>query len=121
MSLESRRLYIIEGVVTVVWAGMCYFLIPSSFETAYFLNEDDKVIMRRRAQIAAEYSGGSGHYTMKDIKQATLDPKTWIHGVIQIFVVTILYGNYYAVCSGYSPTMLINWNMQDSELSYLLS
>jgi len=29
---------------------------------------------------------------MKDIKEAAKDPKSWGHGVIQIAVVTILYG-----------------------------
>lgn len=49
--------------------------------------------MRRRAEIAEAYSGGSGHYGMKDIKEAAKDVKSWLHGVIQICVVTILYGN----------------------------
>ncbi|EOD47319.1 putative major facilitator superfamily protein [Neofusicoccum parvum UCRNP2] len=38
------------------------------------------------------YSGGSGHYGKKDIKEAARDVKSWLHGVIQIAVVTILYG-----------------------------
>jgi hypothetical protein len=59
------------------------------------LNEEDKVIMRHRAEISESYSGGSGHYGMKDIKEAAKDVKSWLHGVIQICVVTILYGTRY--------------------------
>lgn len=71
---------------------MCFFLVPKNYETAYFLNAEDKAIMKHRAELAESYSGGTGHYTMKDIKAAAKDSKSWGHGVIQIAVVTILYG-----------------------------
>lgn len=87
-----RRLYIIEGIITVVWAGICVFVVPKNYETAYFLNEEDKAIMKRRAELAESYSGGTGHYSMKDIKAAAKDSKSWGHAFIQIAVVTILYG-----------------------------
>lgn len=48
--------------------------------------------MRQRAEIMEAYSGGSGHYSKKDIKEAAKDVKSWVHGIIQIAVVTILYG-----------------------------
>lgn len=86
------RLYIIEGCITVVWAGICVFVIPKSYETAYFLNDDDKALMRQRAELMESYSGGSGHYGKKEIKEAAKDAKSWLHGVTQIAVVTILYG-----------------------------
>ncbi|KAI3318781.1 retrograde regulation protein 2 [Xylariaceae sp. AK1471] len=87
-----RWLYIIEGLITVVWAGLCVVLVPRNYETAYFLNAEQKALMRRRAEEMDAYSGGSGHYTKKDIKDAAKDVKSWAHGVIQITVVTILYG-----------------------------
>jgi hypothetical protein len=86
------RLYILEGIITVVWAAMCIFLVPKNYQTAYFLNDEDKALMKHRAELAESYSGGTGHYSMKDIKEAAKDPKSWGHGVIQIAVVTILYG-----------------------------
>ncbi|KAH8163777.1 hypothetical protein CIB48_g4462 [Xylaria polymorpha] len=91
-----RWLYIIEGLATVIWAGLCVILIPQSYETAYFLNDEQKALMRRRAEEMDSYSGGSGHYTKRDIKEAAKDVKSWVHGVIQIAVVTILYGKYSA-------------------------
>lgn len=48
--------------------------------------------MRQRAEEMASYSGGSGHYGKEDISEAAKDVKSWVHGVIQIAVVTILYG-----------------------------
>lgn len=48
--------------------------------------------MRQRAERAEAYSGGNGHVTRADIKEAAKDVKSWIHGCIQIAVVTILYG-----------------------------
>lgn len=55
-----RRLYIIEGIATVVISLSCYFAIPSSYTTAWFLNDAEKAVMRRRAEITEAYSGGDG-------------------------------------------------------------
>lgn len=89
---HHTRLYIIEGIITVIWAAICIFVVPKNYETAYFLNDEDKALMRQRAEHMEAYSGGSGHYGKKDIKEAANDVKSWLHGVIQIAVVTILYG-----------------------------
>jgi hypothetical protein len=90
--LTHFRLYIIEGIITVLWAFCCIFLVPKDYETAYFLNEEEKKIMRLRAERSEAYSGGNGHYGKEDIREAAKDVKSWLHGTIQIAVVTILYG-----------------------------
>jgi nitrate/nitrite transporter NarK len=87
-----RWLYILEGLITLVWAAICVYLVPKNYQTAYFLNEEDKKIMAVRAELSESYSGGDGHYKWKDVKLAWTDSKTWWHGVSQIAVVTILYG-----------------------------
>lgn len=87
-----RWLYILEGLITLVWAGMCVYLVPKNYQTAYFLNDDDKKIMAIRAEMSESYSGGDGHPKMNDVKLAWKDTKTWLHGISQIAVVTILYG-----------------------------
>ncbi|EAT86778.2 hypothetical protein SNOG_05714 [Parastagonospora nodorum SN15] len=86
-----RWLYVLEGIITIVWALCCVWLVPKNFETAYFLNEEEKQIMRQRAARTQAYSDseGSGHYGKSDIKEAAKDIKSWIHGCIQIAVVTI--------------------------------
>jgi hypothetical protein len=85
---------VLEGIITIVYAICCIWLVPKDFETAYFLNEEEKQIMRLRAARTQAYSdsAGSGHYGRADIKEAAKDIKSWIHGCIQIAVVTILYG-----------------------------
>ncbi|KAI0415076.1 retrograde regulation protein 2 [Xylaria grammica] len=87
-----RWLYIIEGIITVIWACLCVVLVPRNYDTAYFLNDEQKALMRKRAEEMDAYSGGSGHYTKKDVKEAAKDVKSWVHAVIQVTVVTVLYG-----------------------------
>ncbi|KAG0648546.1 putative transporter [Hyphodiscus hymeniophilus] len=87
-----RWLYIIEGLLTIVFSVGCYCAIPSSYNTAYFLTTEDKAIMKRRAEQMEAYSGGTGKYTRKDMKNAAVDMKTWLHGFIQIFCSTMIYG-----------------------------
>lgn len=58
--------------------------------------------MRQRAEEMESYSGGSGHYGKEDIMEAAKDVKSWVHGVIQIAVVTILYGESYDQVPNYS-------------------
>jgi len=94
MLIRWTRLYVLEGIITIVWAFCCVWLVPKNFETAYFLSEEEKQIMRQRAARTQAYSDseGSGHYGKSDIREAAKDIKSWIHGCIQIAVVTILYG-----------------------------
>ncbi|KAF2201191.1 high-affinity nicotinic acid transporter-like protein [Delitschia confertaspora ATCC 74209] len=87
-----RWLYVLEGLITIIWAFICIFVVPKNYETAYFLNTEEKAIMCQRAERSEAYSGGSGHYTKTDIHAAASDIKSWLHGCIQIAVVTILYG-----------------------------
>ncbi|ETI24905.1 hypothetical protein G647_04275 [Cladophialophora carrionii CBS 160.54] len=85
-------LYIIEGIITIVIGVICFWLIPKDYQTAYFLNAEDRVIMKRRAELTESYNGGQGHYTRKDFMLAVTDVKTWLHGGIQFVVMTVVYG-----------------------------
>jgi MFS family permease len=87
-----RWLYVLEGILTIAFAGLCVKLVPKNYQTASFLNAEDKKIMAIRAELSESYSGGDGHPKLKDLKLAWGDAKTWLHGVSQIAVVTILYG-----------------------------
>ncbi|KAF2194634.1 retrograde regulation protein 2 [Zopfia rhizophila CBS 207.26] len=87
-----RWLYIIEGLITVVIAFFCYYLIPKDYQTAYFLNDEDRRLMRRRAELTESYNGGQGHYTRKDFLMAVKDSKTWLHGFMQFACMTVVYG-----------------------------
>lgn len=48
--------------------------------------------MRRRAEITEAYSGGDGTFHAADLRAAVRDPKTYLHGVVQIMCLTVLYG-----------------------------
>ncbi|KAF2634328.1 MFS general substrate transporter [Massarina eburnea CBS 473.64] len=85
-----RWLYVLEGIITMLFAFICIFIVPKNYETAYFLNDEEKRIMQLRAERTEAYSGGSGHYGKADIVEAAKDIKSWVHGCIQICVVTIL-------------------------------
>jgi hypothetical protein len=87
-----RWLYIIEGLVTIIFAIICYFLIPDSPETAYFFNDEDKLVMKQRAERAKSYSTMTGHPSKQDIRLALTDWKVYVSGICQLTSVTVLYG-----------------------------
>ena len=87
-----RWIYIIEGIITVVYGLICFVLVPSSYEKAFFLNADDKEVMRYRDTVTHQYNSGKGEFTLKDIATAAKDVKTWIHSALQFCCITPLYG-----------------------------
>ena len=72
-----RWLFIIEGCASVLVAIIAYFTMANDFESATFLNEEDKSLMRIRAEINARYNGDS-EFNWTDVKRAVLDPKLYI-------------------------------------------
>jgi MFS family permease len=55
--LVDGRLYIIEGVITIVFGFACFWLLPNKPEHAYFLNAKDKENMAIRAEQTRIYMG----------------------------------------------------------------
>lgn len=55
--------------------------------------------MRDRAERAAAYSGGNGHYNKREIVLAVKDVKSWIHGLCQTCAATVLFGKFFYVFS----------------------
>jgi MFS family permease len=72
-----RWLFIIEGCASVLVAIVAYFVLADDFESASFLNEEDKSLMRIRAEINARYHGDQ-EFNWADVKRAVLDPKLYI-------------------------------------------
>ncbi|VUC35335.1 unnamed protein product [Clonostachys rosea] len=72
-----RWLFIIEGCASVVIAIAIFFLLPDDFEHARFLNEEEKQMMRIRADINARYNGRPD-FDWAEVKRAVLDPKLYI-------------------------------------------
>ncbi|KAJ3538647.1 hypothetical protein NM208_g5816 [Fusarium decemcellulare] len=72
-----RWLFIIEGCASVLVAVFTYFMLPDDFEHARFLNEDEKSMMRVRAEINARYNG-KPDFDWEEVKRAVKDPKLYI-------------------------------------------
>lgn len=72
-----RWLFIIEGCASVLIAVLVFFVLPDNFETAKFLNEDDKKLMRIRAEKNARYNG-KPDFDWNEVRKAATDPKLYI-------------------------------------------
>ena len=72
-----RWLFIIEGCLSVLVAIIAHFTLADDFEHARFLNEEDKALMRIRAEINARYNG-TPEFNWADVKRAVLDPKLYL-------------------------------------------
>lgn len=72
-----RWLFIIEGCASVLIAVFTFFFLPDNFESARFLNEDEKAMMRVRAEINARYNG-KPDFDWGEVKKAVCDPKLYI-------------------------------------------
>lgn len=68
-----RWLFIIEGAISVFICGCCWVTFPRTPETAWFLTEEEKALMRARKQRDFVYKGNDKFET-KWIKQAFMDP-----------------------------------------------
>jgi hypothetical protein len=72
-----RWLFIVEGCATVAVSIAIYFILPDNFESARFLNDEDKKLMRIRAEINTRYNGAPA-FEWAEVRKALVDPKLWI-------------------------------------------
>ncbi|UNI23020.1 hypothetical protein JDV02_008861 [Purpureocillium takamizusanense] len=86
-----RWLFIVEGCVSILIAILVFFCLPDSFETARFLNEEDRVLMRLRAERSARYNGRP-EFDWKDVRSAATDPKLYISCWSQFMADTCSFG-----------------------------
>lgn len=90
-----RWIMIIEGIPSFVIGVITYFALPNDAETAYFLDDDEKALMRLRH--AREYgnTASSREFSKKDMMCAFKDWKVWAFCVAQFGVDTMLYGKFH--------------------------
>ncbi|PVH74234.1 high-affinity nicotinic acid transporter [Cadophora sp. DSE1049] len=72
-----RWLFIIEGVVSIVICGCCWFTFPATPETAWFLTKDEKAVMLASKQRNATYNGDD-KFDWKWVKMAVTDPFVYL-------------------------------------------
>ena len=69
--------YIIEGILSIVCALAVWFGLPNDPSNAYFLNEEEKQMMKIRYAQRRQYMG-SEEFSWEEVKLAFLDPKLYL-------------------------------------------
>ncbi|KAJ5222179.1 uncharacterized protein N7469_011066 [Penicillium citrinum] len=95
-----RWVYIIEGLFSALCAILIWFGLPNNPEEAYFLNEEERWMMRVRNDQRKSYMG-SDKFSWEEMRIALSDPKLFFSGVIQFCQDILLYG-----FSTFLPTIL---------------
>ncbi|WYZ34266.1 hypothetical protein EsH8_I_000542 [Colletotrichum jinshuiense] len=75
-----RWLFIIEFLITVVVCGIGWIFLPTTPETAWFLNEEEKETMRLKKQRDFMLRG-KDKFERRWIKIALMDPFVWLLGI----------------------------------------
>lgn len=84
-----RWLFILEGLLTFVFAIIAWFFLHDYPETAKFLTTPEKAEVKRR--LALDSSGLATEFNLKFAYDALKDWKVWVHMCITIGVYTCVY------------------------------
>ncbi|KAJ5907287.1 uncharacterized protein N7473_004203 [Penicillium subrubescens] len=95
-----RWVYIIEGIFSALCAILIWFGLPNDPAEAYFLNDEEKWMMRVRNEQRRKYMG-SEKFSWEEMRIALRDPKLYFSGLIQFCQDILLYG-----FSTFLPTIL---------------
>ena len=90
-----RWLFLVEGCISAAVGIVCIFLLPDNFETAWWLNEEEKVLLRARHENERLYQGKSMTTDAMDkseVKLAFRDPKVWLNSFCQFCANTCSFG-----------------------------
>ncbi|EYE93017.1 MFS general substrate transporter [Aspergillus ruber CBS 135680] len=86
-----RWVYIIEGLFSALCAILIWFGLPNDPANAYFLNDEDKWMMRVRNEQRRHYMG-SEEFSWAEMRIALCDPKLMFSSVTQFCQDILLYG-----------------------------
>lgn len=112
--LEAWRwLFIIEGSVSLAICAGCLFSFPNTPETAWFLNEDDKALMRLRKQRDAFYKGDD-KFQWKWVKAGLTDPFVYVAS-IAFFTSSVAIFGY----GTFLPTLIRGFGYDSFQANYL--
>jgi len=87
-----RWLFLVEGLISVVVGIMAVFLLPDSFQTAWWLSEEEKALMVIRQEQGRLYLGESDTFDKSEVKLAFKDPKVWLSACSQFAADTCSFG-----------------------------
>lgn len=91
---------IIEGIPTVLLGIAIFFLLPNDVDTAYFLTNEEKEVMKIRHGRAYGNTTSAQEFSKKDVMKAFKDWKVWMFCASQFGADTMLYGMFFtcALC-----------------------
>ncbi|KAK4072678.1 uncharacterized protein Triagg1_5723 [Trichoderma aggressivum f. europaeum] len=87
-----RWIFIIEGIPSVVLGVVTLIALPNDAPSAYFLTEEDKVLMEERHKRDYGNTASSREFSRRDMMKAFTDWKVWAFSFAQFGVDTMLYG-----------------------------
>ncbi|ORY78469.1 major facilitator superfamily domain-containing protein [Leucosporidium creatinivorum] len=92
-SLASwQYLYLVEGIISLSFAPIIYFMLPNTLDKAWWLNRRERELCVIRYEINRKNYDVKEKFSWGQVKLAALDWKTWSHSVNQFCVDTTLYG-----------------------------
>ncbi|KAF7195009.1 putative transporter C11D3.18C [Pseudocercospora fuligena] len=87
-----RWLFLVGGLISVAVGLGCLLLLPDTFEKAWWLNENDKKLMRIRHSLNTIYQGESEVFDREEVMLAFKDPKVWLSSFCQFCANTCSFG-----------------------------
>lgn len=78
-------LFIIEGIITIVLVPVIFCAFPKDPRTAWFLNEEERNVMRLRHELNPQLSM-EDEFSWDKVISALKDPKTYMHAAIEFCV-----------------------------------
>jgi MFS family permease len=83
-------LFIIEGIITVVLCPFIYWVFPEDPRTAWFLNEEERKVMRLRYEMNTNLSI-EDEFSWAKVGSAMMDPKTYVHAIMEFSICISLF------------------------------
>lgn len=75
-----RWIFIIEGLLTIVIAFGAYFFIANYPDTARFLTDKERIVIKKRLANDSDATRNEV-FTWANVNKSLLDPKCWLYGL----------------------------------------
>ncbi|PGH16500.1 hypothetical protein AJ80_05185 [Polytolypa hystricis UAMH7299] len=87
-----RWILIMEGLPSILLGVWTWFALADDPDTAYYLDEDDKALMKARRGLEVGQTDSAQQFHMKDAIEGAKDWKVFLMCLAQFGVDTVLYG-----------------------------